>query len=350
MTKLKKFTIGCAVVFLACMIAVFALLPLCVDDLIDEYNEIINKPINNVYKEHVLDENIKNIRLPSYYYYIETRKSPDNLIHIQTLDAGLMKIEHTVQQNEDTADIWFNRNYLNPINKENITRLIKLALNDVPSVILYMPEDVSLVSYYFNVRNPYTLKNYPMIDDSRQDMVIEDQISESNNYTSENIIVIGNNQYSKEYLSDRTNLINLFNQNKNDLMNLYLAVDEIDLELSGASEEEINTLIGYMDIYNSAYIDILNKRLDIVKIASMANEDIDKAYMENLVYALTNFEQSVSISNLKIKIAFAKYKTGVSTREKYNDVKSEEENIIATCNKNIPLLTEQFNNVVNFLK
>ena len=360
MTNLKKVTITFAVVFLVCMVVVFALLPLCIDDLIDTYNEIINEPIDHIYNEYTLDEDVKKIGITRCPYYIETRKSPDNLIHIKTLDAGLMNVKFDFEKSENNTDLFFNSNFLNPINKENLTKFIKLALNDTPSVIIYMPEDASLVSYYLSVRNPYTYKNYPSINDEYETVIPSDIPVYNESYTEPNIettsddtIIIGGETYSKEYLSDRTNLIGLLHKNKNRLMDLYEVVENIDNDIAEINESDndiVSYLLGYIDSYNDAYIDILRQRLDLIQIAYMLNSELDKNYFEDLVYSLSNYEQSLSVSNLRIKIANAKYKTNIYTRETLNKNKANEQKIIDECNAHIPALLEEFNQTINFIK
>ncbi len=322
MTKLKKFTITCGAIFLVCVLGVLVMLPFCVNDLVDSYNEIISDDMEFTYHEITLDENVKNLNIYNSCY-VEMRKSKDNLIHVKTLNAGITNFSANVYyyDSDDKAELDFSQKGNGAITKDNIIKTINWNINHIPEAIIYVPENINITTVWQRLRNPYTGEFYPQkptdhyITNSSEDTV------------------------SVEVVTDKASLILEINECKNTLQQLYYELDDRRAEYADRIKSDM--IIG-TDSFNYLYENILTERLHMVDLIYSLNQNEEmRSKYEEIAYTLTANEQALDISKLKIENAKKN-----SDHETFTKIRIEENAKIEVSQKIVSDLSLKFDNYI----
>ena len=327
MTKLKKFTIACAIIFGISVVSGLVMLPFCINDLMDTYNEIVSENLEYTYNKITLKKGVKKLHLYNPCS-IEVRKSSDNLIHIETLNAGMVsyRAEEHYFDDEEKAEVTLYQNQSGAITRDNIVKLINWNINYVPDAIIYVPEDVIITTAFQRLRNPYTGEMYPT-------KLITDPNSSTD---TENNSVDNESNHS-----DKTSLILSINSCKNRLIALDYELSRIRIDISNGTVYEGNLTELYSDIYNS----ILEERLKIVEFVYLYNQNAEMRDKYNeIAYTLTANQQSVDMSRLKIADAKVNY-----GGKHYADVEREENEKIKANMKIIEDLEPKFDKYINLV-
>ncbi len=322
MTKLKKFTITCGAIFLVCALTVLVMLPFCVNDLVDSYNEIISDNMEFTYQETTLDENVKNLNIYNSCY-VEIRKSKDNLIHVKTLNAGITNFSANVYyyDSDDKAELSFSQKGNGTITKDNIIKTINWYINHIPEAIVYVPQNVNITTEWERLRNPYTGKFYPP--------------KSTDNYNP------SSNEKSATVVTDKASLILEINECKNTLQQLYYELDEKRAEYT--EQIQSNVIIG-IDSFDYLYENILTERLHMVDLIYSFNQNEEmRIEYEKIAYTLTANEQALDISKLKIEIA---KQDQDYDREPFIKIRNEENAKIEVSQKIVSDLSLKFENYI----
>ena len=313
MSKIKKFTITCAIIFVICLVAILVMLPFCVNDLIDTYNDIVSENIEFTYNKMTLQKEVENIYIFNSAY-VEVRKSKDNLVHVETLNAGIINfsVKDYYFDEQNKAEIEIDQTGNGIINRDNIIKFIKWNTNYVPEVIIYVPENVKITTAWARIRNPYTGGLYPT-DNSTQ---IHEVIDKSSLIIEINNLKNNLESYNNRLIEGRRNLPS-FIENGGD--------------------------VSYY--YDNIYSDILNERLNLVKLVYRYNNDdemLDK-YNE-MAYTLTASQQNIDVSNLKMAVAKVK-----DDRSTYEKIRKEENEKIERNKKIVNDLQPKFEDFINLI-
>jgi len=148
MTKLKNIAAISAIIFAVTLLLCLIVLPFALRSSIDTYNKLVDKSeayADKLYTDTTLDLSVSSLRLMDFAYSTRLRiqESPDDRIHILTLDNGFSYILPEVTQRGETALVSFR--WLDDIrlNEENILRALA-ARNDAQNAIVQLPPKASL--------------------------------------------------------------------------------------------------------------------------------------------------------------------------------------------------------------
>ncbi|MEF9983909.1 MAG: hypothetical protein RR806_02965 [Oscillospiraceae bacterium] len=311
MNKLKKITAISGIVFLVCLVAAAILIPISVNSGIEYFNEMLQEDAE-LSKETIIEGNIKKLSLDyNNYSSIKVRKSLDSKIHIMTMDRGYFKWDIDVQTlSDDETAVMIKKNTSNSIiDKSTIAKSIKSFLDTSYDVIIYMPENIDLVSEQLYLINPYTNQPY---ENSRN--INEVQKEETSYLTMSRI----RNEIRKNIVDIQSEKIKFKERNEG-------GIDE------------------YLSCTNSAYETIISLRTQLVDaVVNRFYEGKSNPEMELLVYKLTEKEQERDIKELEIDIISRKHQDESYSKEPNTSLIRELKNDISVLEKEIATLTKQF--------
>ncbi|MEG1313682.1 MAG: hypothetical protein RSD40_05145, partial [Bacilli bacterium] len=284
MNKLKKITAISGIVFLVCLVAAAILIPISVNSGIEYFNEMLQEDAE-LSKETIIEGNIKKLNLDyNNYSSIKVRKSLDSKIHIMTMDRGYFKWDIDVQTlSDDETAVMIKKNTSNSIiDKSTIAKSIKSFLDTSYDVIIYMPENIDLVSEQLYLINPYTNQPY---ENSRN--INEVQKEETSYLTMSRI----RNEIRKHIVDIQSEKIKFKERNEG-------GIDE------------------YLSCTNSSYETIISLRTQLVDaVVNRFYEGKSNPEMELLVYKLTEKEQERDIKELEIDIISTRYQDESYSKE-----------------------------------
>ncbi|MEG1044351.1 MAG: hypothetical protein RSF81_06185 [Oscillospiraceae bacterium] len=311
MNKLKKITAISGIVFLVCLVAAAILIPISVNSGIEYFNEMLQEDAE-LSKETIIEGNIKKLNLDyNNYSSIKVRKSLDSKIHIMTMDRGYFKWDIDVQTlSDDETAVMIKKNTSNSIiDKSTIAKSIKSFLDTSYDVIIYMPENIDLVSEQLYLINPYTNQPY---ENSRN--INEVQKEETSYLTMSRI----RNEIRKHIVDIQSEKIKFKERNEG-------GIDE------------------YLSCTNSSYETIISLRTQLVDaVVNRFYEGKSNPEMELLVYKLTEKEQERDIKELEIDIISTRYQDESYSKEPNTSLIRELKNDISALEKEIARLTKQF--------
>lgn len=148
MTSLKRVAAISAIVFALALLLSLVLAPFALRSSIETYNQLVDKSevyTDDLYRETTLDLGVSTLRLTDFSYAgrFRVQQSPDEQVHILTLNSGFSYLVPEVIQRDDVALVGFRRLEDIHINEENILRAIA-ARNVYRNTILQLPPSVSL--------------------------------------------------------------------------------------------------------------------------------------------------------------------------------------------------------------
>lgn len=246
MTSLKRIAAISAIVFALMLLLSLVLAPFALRSCIDTYNQLVDKSetyADDLYRETTLDLGVSTLRLTDFSYAARFRveESPDEQIHILTLNSGFSYLVPEVTQRDDVALVDFRWVEDIHINEENILRAIA-ARNDYQNTILQLPPSASLEVeqldswiYYHLDLNYEGFANAEALKQQLQDWYRQDQLSEeSQNLQEKQVYLQENIQDLRLELSDDANFWNQSPENFSSdygIINLYDRIENLRSQL-----------------------------------------------------------------------------------------------------------------------